>query len=123
MKEHATVLQVPDVRAALAWFRDALGFEVEPYEDGSQYGYARREGVSFHLACGPDPDLWSAYVYVGDLEALHAELAARGAEIVQPPTDKGYGLRDLLVRGPGGHLLAFGQPLEQAPDRGPGGDG
>lgn len=42
MRSHATVLQVPDVGAALAWFHDALGFEVEPYEDGSQYGYASR---------------------------------------------------------------------------------
>ncbi|MEX0674743.1 MAG: VOC family protein [Gaiellaceae bacterium] len=108
MEGHATVLQVPDVRAALEWFRDALGFEVEPYEDGSRYGYAQRGGVHFHLAA-PDAGLWSAYVYVDDVEALHAELAARGAEIVQPPTDKGYGLRDLLVRGPGGHLLAFGR--------------
>lgn len=104
---------MPDVRAALAWFRDALGFEVEPYEGGEHYGYARRGSVYFHLAA-PDPHLWTAYVYVDDVEALHAELAERGAEIVQPPTDKGYGLRDLLVRGPGGHLLAFGQALGQA---------
>jgi uncharacterized glyoxalase superfamily protein PhnB len=116
MKEHATVLQVPDVAAALAWFRDALGFEVEPYEDGSAYGYASRGGVHFHLARGPDPELWSAYVYVDDVEGLHAELVESGAEIVQPPTDKGYGLRDLLVRDPGGHVLAFGQPLEQPPE-------
>lgn len=111
------------MRAALEWFREALGFDVEPYKGGSQYGYASRGGVSFHLARGPDPELWSAYVYVDDVEALHAELTERGAEIVQPPRDKGYGMRDLLVRGPGGHVLAFGRPLEQAPDRGPGGDG
>lgn len=111
MKSHATVLQVPDVRTALAWFRDALGFEVEPYEDGSAYGYARRGDVSFHVARGPDPHLWSAYVYVDDVQALYEELRERGAEIVQPPADKGYGLRDLLVRGPDGHLLAFGELL------------
>jgi len=123
MDSHATVLQVPDVRAALAWFRDVLGFEVQPWEDGSQYGYASRGGVYFHLAPGPDPELWSAYVYVEDVDALHAEVSERGAEVIQPPTDKGYGLRDLLVRGPAGHLLAFGQLLEEPADRSPGGDG
>jgi predicted enzyme related to lactoylglutathione lyase len=122
VRSHATVLQVPDVPAALAWFRDVLGFEVEPYEDGSQYGYAQRGGVSFHVSV-PGSGLWSAYVYVDDVEALHAELVDRGAEIVQPPTDKGYGMRDLLVRGPGGHVLAFGQPLKQTPDRGARDDG
>jgi catechol 2,3-dioxygenase-like lactoylglutathione lyase family enzyme len=108
VKDHATVLKVPDVLAALAWFRDALGFEVEPYEDGSDYGYARKGGVSFHVARAPSPGLWSAYVYVDDVDALYAELVERGAEIVQTPTDKEYGMRDLLVRGPGGHVLAFG---------------
>jgi uncharacterized glyoxalase superfamily protein PhnB len=110
VKEHATVLQVRDVRAALAWFRDVLGFEVEPYEDGSVYGYARSGGVSFHLACGPDPELWAAYTYVDDVDPLHAELVERGAEVIQPPTEKGYGMRELVIRGPGGHVLAFGEP-------------
>ena len=114
MKSHATVLQVPDVQEALAWFRDRLGFDVEPYEDGSQYGYARRGDVYFHVACGPDPDLWSAYLYTDDVEALHRELVERGAEIVQAPSDKGYGMRDLIVRGPEGHVLAIGQPLPTA---------
>lgn len=111
MKDQATVLQVRDVRAALGWFRDVLGFEVEPWADGTVYGYATRGDVSFHVACGPDPELWSAYVYVDDVEALHAEFLERGAEILQPPTEKGYGMRELIVRGPDGHVLAFGQPL------------
>jgi predicted enzyme related to lactoylglutathione lyase len=111
LESHATVLQVPDVRAALDWFRDALGFDVRPWEDGSAYGYASRDGVSFHLSVR-DPQIWSAYLYVDDVEALHAELVGRGTEILQPPTDKGYGLRDILVRTPGGHVLAFGQFLE-----------
>jgi predicted enzyme related to lactoylglutathione lyase len=112
LESHATVLQVPDVREALAWFRDALGFEVRSYEDGSQYGYASRDGVYVHLSA-PDPELWSAYAYVDDVDALHGELVERGAEILQPPTDKGYGVRDLLVRAPGGHVLAFGRLLDR----------
>jgi uncharacterized glyoxalase superfamily protein PhnB len=112
LESHATVLQVPDVRAALAWFRDALGFDVSPWQDGSAYGYAERDGVWFHLS-EPGSDLWSAYVYTDDVEALHSELVERGAEILQPPTDKGYGVRDLIVRAPGGHVLAFGQLLDR----------
>jgi predicted enzyme related to lactoylglutathione lyase len=110
LESHATVLQVPDVREALAWFRDALGFDVRGWADGSQYGYAERDGVSFHVS-RPDPELWSAYLYTDDVDALHAELVERGTEILQPPTDKGYGVRDLIVRAPGGHVLAIGQRL------------
>lgn len=111
LESHATVLQVPDVNAALDWFRDALGFEVEPWQDGSEYGYANRDGVSFHVGRA-DPHLWKAYLYTDDVEALHTELVERGAEILQPPTDKPYGLRDILVRTPGGHVLGIGQLLE-----------
>jgi predicted enzyme related to lactoylglutathione lyase len=112
LESHATVLQVPDVQAALAWFRDALGFEARGYEDGSGYGYAERDGVWFHVS-RPDPHLWSAYLYTDDVDALHAELVERGTEILQPPTDKGYGVRDVIVRAPGGHVLAIGQLLDR----------
>ena len=112
LESHATVLQVPDVQAALAWFRDALGFEASSYEDGSQYGYAQRDGVSFHVS-RPDAELWSAYLYTDDVDALHAELVERGTEILQAPTDKGYGVRDVIVRAPGGHVLAIGQLLDR----------
>jgi uncharacterized glyoxalase superfamily protein PhnB len=112
LASHATVLQVPDVQDALAWFRDALGFEVRSYADGSDYGYAERDGVSFHVS-RPDSELWAAYLYTDDVDALHAELVERGTEILQPPTDKGYGVRDVLVRAPGGHVLAIGQLLDR----------
>jgi predicted enzyme related to lactoylglutathione lyase len=128
----ATVLLVPDVPAALEWFRDKLGFDVEPYEDGAAYGYANRDAVWFHLAACPagqpnsaayPPDMWDAYLHVDDLDALHAELVGRGAEIIQPPTDKGYGNRDFLVRDPHRYVIAFGQPLERPPDHSADDDG
>lgn len=112
LESHATVLQVSDVQAALAWFRDALGFEVSSYEGGSEYGYAQRDGVWFHVS-RPGSGLWAAYLYTDDVEALHAELVERGTEILQPPTDKGYGVRDVIVRAPGGHVLAIGQLLDR----------
>jgi catechol 2,3-dioxygenase-like lactoylglutathione lyase family enzyme len=87
LTSHATVLLVPDVPAALDWWRDALGFEVEVYEGGDFYGYARRDGVYVHLSKCHDvrpnsvaspPDLFDLYLYVDDVEALHAELVERG---------------------------------------------
>ena len=112
LESHATVLQVPDVPAALDWFRDALGFDVQRFQDGSEYGYAERDGVSFHVS-RPDPHLWAAYLYTDDVEALHGELVERGTEILQPPTDKPYGVRDLIVTAPSGHVLAIGQLLDR----------
>jgi predicted enzyme related to lactoylglutathione lyase len=112
LESHATVLQVPDVQAALVWFHDALGFEVRSWADGSEYGYAERDGVWFHVS-RPGSELWSAYLYTDDVDAVHAELVERGTEILQPPTDKGYGVRDVIVRAPGNHVLAIGQLLDR----------
>lgn len=46
---------------------------------------------------------------VDDLDALFAQLAERGAEIVQEPIDQDYGVRDCAVRDPAGNLIRIQQ--------------
>jgi catechol 2,3-dioxygenase-like lactoylglutathione lyase family enzyme len=43
-----------------------------------------------------------------DVDAVHAELVARGVEITQPPTDQSYG-RDMGLRDPFGNNLRIGK--------------
>ena len=43
-----------------------------------------------------------------DVDALHAELVAKGVEITQPPTDMSYG-RDMGLRDPFGNNLRIGK--------------
>ena len=64
-----------------------------------------------------DVDRWTrdAFFWVRDARALHAELAARGAEIVYGPmVQAAYGMEEFAVRDGDGHVLGFGQPLEQS---------
>ena len=122
---HATVLLVGDVRRAIDYYRDALGFEVDVYERiPDHYGYARREGCYVHFACfrgvppRPNsevvpPDMFDVYFYVDDVDALHEELVGRGAELLHGPVEQGYGLREMRVRDPLGYVLAFGQLLQR----------
>jgi uncharacterized glyoxalase superfamily protein PhnB len=49
------------------------------------------------------------YVYVDDVDALHEELARRGADLLGPPARRGYGMYDFRVRDPHGYVLAFGR--------------
>ena len=121
---HAPVLLVRDVRAALDYYRDRLGFDISHYEKlPEHYGYAERDGCNVHFARfdGADPrpnseaappDMFDVYFWVEDVDAFHAEVAERGAEIMQAPLDQGYGLRDFRVRDPHGYVLAFGKVLE-----------
>jgi catechol 2,3-dioxygenase-like lactoylglutathione lyase family enzyme len=118
---HATVLLVDDVQAALAYYRDKLGFDISHYERiPEHYGYASRDGCHVHFArfegAAPrpnsdavPPDMFDIYFYVEDVDAFHIELVERGADILQKPVNQGYGLRDFRVRDPHGYVLAFGK--------------
>jgi catechol 2,3-dioxygenase-like lactoylglutathione lyase family enzyme len=121
LEGHATVLLVEDVRRSVEYYRDRLGFEVDLYDANPQHwGYGRRDGCSVHYACfegvgarpnseAVPPDLVDVYVYVDDVDALHEELARRGADLLGPPARRGYGMYDFRVRDPHGYVLAFGR--------------
>ncbi len=48
---HAAVLLVPDVRRAVDYYRDRLGFRVELYDaNPDHYGYAGRGNCHLHFA-------------------------------------------------------------------------
>jgi catechol 2,3-dioxygenase-like lactoylglutathione lyase family enzyme len=120
---HATVLLVTDVAASLAYLRDRLGFEADPYEENRRhYGYARRDNVFLHVCCAEGarphpnhqeypPDMFDTYVWVDDVDDLHEELVERGAELFHGPVEQECGLREFRVRPPDGYVLAFGRPV------------
>ena len=109
----ATVFTVRDIEASLAHYRDALGFEVTfRYGDPLSYVCLCRDEVSLHLlsahATKRQPGQGGICVFVTDVDATHAELAARGANVVKPPKDYAYGMRDFNVVDPDGNQIIFG---------------
>jgi catechol 2,3-dioxygenase-like lactoylglutathione lyase family enzyme len=120
---HAVVLLVTNVERSTDYYRDALGFETSRWEvNPDHYGYASRDGCHVHFAHfdarprpnheAVPPDMFDAYFWVDDVDALHDELKGRGAELVHGPVDQEYGLRELRVRDPDGYILAFGRPRD-----------
>ena len=121
---HATFLLVEDVKRALEYYGDRLGFDISHYEKlPEHYGYASRDECHVHFArfegVAPrpnsevaPPDMFDIYFWVEDPDAFHSEVVERGADVIQKPLDQGYGLRDLRVRDPHGYILAFGKVLE-----------
>ena len=119
----APVLLVPDVLASMAHYRDVLGFdEAVPWEEEpSDYAYVTRGRCTIHLGRGErphpnselrPPDMFDVYLWVDDVEALHAELVERGADVLHPPTDRPWRMREIRVRDRDGYVLGIGQPLE-----------
>lgn len=103
-----------DVDRALRHY-ERLGFVVEAYENGADYGYACRDGIEIHLAKVESVDLSTttscAYLWVDDAEELHAEWAAPGVEgRLLPPVRTDYGLHEGAHVDPDGNLIRFGSP-------------
>ena len=111
------VLAVPDVARTARWWIDVMGFEMIMEPEG--WKFVRRDRCVVMLGECPDAippgalgdHQYFAYIYMDDLDLYHAEIAPRGAEILLPPTDKPWGMREMPVRTPDGHRIMFGQDL------------
>ncbi|WJK40668.1 VOC family protein [Solwaraspora sp. WMMA2056] len=130
---HSTFLPHDDPEAALAFYRDLLGFEVRNdvgYE-GMRWitvGPAGQPGTSAIVLHPPavDPgitdderrvvtEMMAKGTYAGillatdDLGGVFERLQSADADIVQEPTDQPYGVRDCAVRDPAGNLIRIQQ--------------
>ncbi len=125
---HASFLPQDDPEAALAFYRDLLGFELR-----NDVGYNGLRWLTVGPAGQPetsvvltppavDPGITederrtitemmakgtyaTLLLATPDLDAVFERLAAADAEIVQEPTEQPYGVRDCAVRDPAGNLL------------------
>ncbi len=114
---------VPDVVAAAEYYRDKLGFQILGYfRDPPVYGIVERESVRIHFGRIEDGGLSvpnakrreegiDAYIWVDDVDALHAELVKRRARIADPPTKRVYGCYEMVVEDSNGFRIAFGMNI------------
>jgi catechol 2,3-dioxygenase-like lactoylglutathione lyase family enzyme len=114
----AFVLAVPDLDRSAGYFRNVLGFRVR-WEDATEWRLVERDDVRVMLGHCPNDvrpaDLgshsWFGYLEVDDVDALHAEITARGATC-SAPADRPYGMREIVVTTADGHRLVFGEELK-----------
>jgi catechol 2,3-dioxygenase-like lactoylglutathione lyase family enzyme len=125
---HASFLPQDDPEAALAFYRDILGFEVR-----LDVGKGRMRWITVGPAGQPDTSIVLSPPAVGsgftdderraivemmakgtyaaillatkNLDETFARLQGGGAEVVQEPTDQPYGVRDCAFRDPAGNLI------------------
>ena len=109
----ATVFVVADIAKSTAHYRDVLGFTVT-FEYGAPTFYVClcRDEVALHLLSASRTNRRAGNggicVFVRDVDAVHSELAERGAKVVKPPENYGYGMRDFDVLDLDGNQLTFG---------------
>jgi uncharacterized glyoxalase superfamily protein PhnB len=129
---HSSFLPQDDPDAALAFYRDTLGFEVR-----LDVGYEGMRWITVGPANQPDTSIvlhppavdpgltdderrtivemmakgtyGSLLLATADLDSTFEQLQASGAEIVQEPIEQPYGVRDCAVRDPAGNLIRIQQ--------------
>jgi catechol 2,3-dioxygenase-like lactoylglutathione lyase family enzyme len=122
----APLFIVKNVPAALAFYRDRLGFEITfegPEPDDIFFGIVQRgramimfkdvgvEAIPNHTCdIGQGIARWDAYVFVADPDALAAEFSSRQVEFVEPLQDTDDGLRGFELKDADGYVLFFGRP-------------
>ena len=130
---HQAYLPHDDPDAALAFYRDTLGFEVRN-DIGYQgmrwitIGSADQPGTSIVLhPPAADPGITDderrtitemmakgTYAAINlatkDLDGTFERLQASDAEVVQEPTEQPYGVRDCAFRDPAGNLIRINEP-------------
>ena len=114
------MLNVPDIRASIAWYV-AVGFEViDTGEDDGElvwamlgYGEGR---VMFNIG-GRESDVprrdADLYLEVEGVDVLFAQLP-EGIDVFEGPHDTFYGMREFIVRDSNGFWLTFGEQKQGA---------
>ncbi len=110
------VLPVLDVRAAVAYYCDRLGFTFDALTDDEPptHGSVTRDrvGIQFtRVADPPAPYAGWTYLFVTDVDRLVAQYQAQGVTIMVPPASHAYGMREFEVVDLHGYRLRFGQYL------------
>ena len=101
------ILRVEDMARAVRYYVDVLGFEQASWGD-DHFGCVSRGGASIYLARGEQGHTGSwVWIGVSDAEAVHAEIAARGARIRHGPTNYSWAL-EVRVEDPDGNVLRMG---------------
>ena len=125
---NSTFLPHTDPEASLAFYRDALGFEVRnDVGRGTMrwitVGPAGQPGISIVLhPPAVDPGITdderrtiaemmakgtyaNILLATADVDGAFEQLQASGADVVQEPTDQPYGVRDCAFRDPAGSMV------------------
>jgi catechol 2,3-dioxygenase-like lactoylglutathione lyase family enzyme len=125
---HASFLPHDDPEAATTFYRDVLGFEIR-----NDVGFNGMHWITVGPANQPDTNIvlyppeatpgltdderklitemmakgtfGSISLATKDLDEYFDQLQAKGAEVVQEPTDQPYGVRDCAFRDPAGNLI------------------
>jgi uncharacterized glyoxalase superfamily protein PhnB len=125
----ATELIVRDLAACTAFYRDTLGLQVHEsgpdhvaFKVGDLYFFLHEAASAARMMSEAPLDLpiggGSRVLLaagVDDVDAMYADLKAKGVKVFRPPTDQPWGLRTAYFADPEGNFWEIHQPVAAKP--------
>jgi catechol 2,3-dioxygenase-like lactoylglutathione lyase family enzyme len=102
------ILNVRDINASRAFYKDILGFEEAPWGT-DDFTSLNRENAGIYLCKGAQgkPGTWFWIGFDGDIFKLHNELRAKGVKIRKAPTNYSWAM-EMHIEDPDGHVIRLG---------------
>lgn len=108
-------LASPDPEAAAGFYSEVLGWEARPAEGGMPYTMFYADGknvagmgeLTDEMAAGGMPSVWSSYIIVDDVDAVHAKAIELGATPIMEVLEVGDTGRMSFVIDPVGAAVGF----------------
>ena len=110
---------VPDVVTTAKYYSDVLGFETRGFFGEPPVFTMVARGL-VEIFFNQDPNsagkprvraagAYDAYIHMSGVDALFTELQSQGARILEGPSDRVYGMREIVIEDCNGLRLAFGE--------------
>jgi len=109
------ILYSSDVSRSIDYYMNQLAFDDNwKWDDPTTFGCVSKDCVRlfFCLNNQGHPGTWLA-INTENIDEYYETIKARGAKILSPPEDKEWMMREMLVEDPDGHIIRFGNNIEQ----------
>jgi uncharacterized glyoxalase superfamily protein PhnB len=107
------ILYVRDFAEAMAYYTEKLLFR-KLWEWGEPPGFgAVALGKAEIFLCHGEqghPGTWLS-IFIEDVDNYYDRISKLGADVIQPPTDEVWGMREMQVRDPNQHVIRFGHGI------------
>ena len=122
------VFLVDDVAAAVEYYRDILGFDIDFVLE--EYGRVARDAAVIDFIRSEPPGRRNsmasagvekgsdAVIIVSDIEDIYIEIQEHGANVIERLAVRAYGVLDCMIEDLNGYRVTIGGDLEEEPDGG-----
>lgn len=110
--QHAVpILYASDVGKSIQYYTEVFGFTNHwCWDHALSFGGVSKDGVELFFCKGGQgrPGTWLS-IMVNDVDELYQRILEKKGKVLSPPKDMEWGLREMLVEDPDGHIIRFGR--------------